>query len=235
MSRSDRLFDLLQTLRTYRYPVQAAVLAKRLEVTVRTVYRDIDTLRSQGAPIDGEAGLGFQLRPGFLLPPLMFDAAEIEALALGARWVAQRADGPLRQAAIDALARIAAVLPPKLRQELEDTPLLIGPGTGSASAKVDLSQVREAIRAERRIEITYRDKSGAASRRVLWPFAVSFFDDTRILVAWCELRQDYRSFRIDQIERLDILDSSYPRPRHALLAEWHERSGVPRQDLSADS
>ncbi len=235
MSRTERLFDLIQLLRTYHFPVTAARLAEKLEVTVRTVYRDIATLQAMGAPVDGEAGMGYRLRPGFLLPPLMFNEEEVEALMLGARWVADRADNRLRQAARGAMARISAVLPERLRKELEDTPLLVGPGKASKDQDQRLIALRRALRSQHKVHLRYRSRAGGASERVLWPFAISFFDSARVLVAWCELRQDYRAFRVDLMEEARVLPQNYPRRRSDLLHEWRTREGIPAQDLGADS
>src|SRR5262245_57724845 len=127
MARAERLLDLIQVLRRHRHPVSGQALANELGVSLRTVYRDIQTLIGQGAAIDGEAGVGYVLRPGFVLPPLMFSDEEIEALVLGSRWVAQRTDEPLARAAANAIAKIAAVLPDDLREGIEGTGLLAGP------------------------------------------------------------------------------------------------------------
>src|SRR5882724_11355558 len=127
MSRAQRLLDLIQALRGYRRPVSGATLAEALGISLRTVYRDIETLKAQGAHIDGEPGVGYVLRPGFMLPPLMFSEEEIEAIVLGSRWVSERADTPLGAAARNAIAKIAAVLPEDLRDSLEASNLLIGP------------------------------------------------------------------------------------------------------------
>ncbi len=159
------------------------------------------SLQAQGAPIDGEAGVGYVLRPGFTLPPLMFSEDEVEALALGSRWVAGRADGPLAAAARNALAKIAAVLPDDKRAEIDASGLLVGPGDPGA-VRVDLAAVRAAIRAERKLAIDYRDADGQASRRLIWPLAIGFFDKVQIIVAWCELRRDFRHFRTDRIDAL---------------------------------
>src|ERR1700726_3062825 len=134
MSRAQRLLDLIQLLRRHRYPVSGAALAEELCVSLRTVYRDIDTLIAQGARIDGEAGAGYVLRDGFMLPPLMFSEEEINALVLGSRWVAERGDDPLRAAARNALAKIVAVLPEDMREEVDAGRLLIGPGAPIAAA-----------------------------------------------------------------------------------------------------
>lgn len=227
MSRSERLFDLLQALRRHRRPVSGQVLARETGVSLRTLYRDIASLQAQGAVIEGEPGVGYVLKPGFLLPPLMFSPEEIEALVLGARWVANRADGSLQAAAGNALARIAAVLPPDLRGELEASALLVGPGAALPADTIDLALVRKAIRAERKLSITYRDGAGGASARVIWPFALSFFDHARVVVAWCELRDGFRHFRTDRIEVAEMLESRYPKRRQAMLKTWREAEGIP--------
>ena len=216
MSRAERLLDLLQTLRRHRLPVSGHRLASELGISLRTLYRDIATLQAQGAEIDGEPGMGYVLKPGFMLPPLMFSTEEIEALVLGTRWVAQRSDARLGLAARNALAKIGAVLPPEVRDELDAIPLLIGPSAVCVVDRVDLSQIRQAIRAEQKVDITYRDDKGADSVRTIWPFALGFFDSVRIVMAWCELRQDYRHFRTDRIAALSA-GPRYPRRRHALL------------------
>jgi predicted DNA-binding transcriptional regulator YafY len=229
VSRAERLLDLIQVLRRYRLPVSGAVLAEELGVSLRTLYRDIETLKGQGARIDGEAGVGFVLRPGFMLPPLMFSEDEIEALVLGSRWVSERADDPMGQAARNALAKIAAVLPDDLKSELELSSLLIGPGEPISAGDADLPAIRDAVRRERKVRITYADAQGAATKRTIWPIALAFFDRVRIVVAWCELRDGYRHFRTDRIQTLASTDKRYPRRRAALLKEWREIEGVPVQ------
>ena len=227
MSRAQRLLDLIQILRRHRYAVSGAALAAELGVSLRTLYRDIGTLQEQGAPIDGEAGIGYLLRPGFTLPPLMFSEEEIEAIVLGSRWVADRGDPRLSLAARDALAKIAAVLPPALKNELEASPLLVGPGGRVTAGEQQLPVVRQAIRGERKLSITYLDDRGNESRRTIWPFALAFFDHVRLCIAWCELRQGFRHFRTDRIGALTLEEGRYPRRRQALLKEWREEIGVP--------
>ncbi len=220
MSRSERLLDLIQILRRHRRPVSGLTLAGELDVSIRTLYRDIATLQGQGAPIEGEPGVGYVLKPGFMLPPLMFTDEEIEAIVLGSRWVAKQPDTRLSAAATDALAKIAAVLPEDLRDELDATALLVGPSVGPTRENLDLGVIRQAIRAERKIELNYEDASGAASRRTVWPFALGFFDKVRVMVAWCEMRQDFRHFRADRISDLAATDTRYPRRRAVMLKEW---------------
>lgn len=227
MSRTERLLDLLQLLRRHRAPVSGADLARELGISIRTFYRDIATLQAQGADIQGEPGLGYVLRPGFTLPPLMFSADEIEALVLGSRWVARRAEDPrLGDAAYNALSKIIAVLPPDLRNAADNSALLI-PGGEVIPAAVDLSAIRLAIRQEHKLSIGYSDNEGAVTERIIWPIAVAFFDKVRVISGWCELRQDYRAFRLDRISRMETLPHRYPRRRAAMLKEWREREGIP--------
>jgi predicted DNA-binding transcriptional regulator YafY len=229
VSRAERLLDLLQLLRRQRAPVSGATLSNELGISLRTLYRDIASLQAQGARIEGEPGLGYILRPGFTLPPLMFSEDELEALVLGSRWVAHRADDRLGLAARDALAKIAAVLPADLRDDLDSTTLLVGPGEPIVSGSLDLGVVRQAIRAERKLVITYRDLKDAESTRTIWPFALGFFDRVRVIVAWCELRQGFRHFRADRIGSLKPTEDGYPRRRQALLREWREVERVAPQ------
>jgi predicted DNA-binding transcriptional regulator YafY len=223
VSRAQRLLDLIQVLRRHRHPVSGATLAEATGVSLRTLYRDIELLKAEGAHIDGEAGVGYVLRPGFMLPPLMFSEEEIEALVLGSRWVHQRADRALADAAANVLAKIGAVLPKDLRETLDESGLLIGPGDPIAAGDAQLPKIRQAIRTERKIGLSYRDNNGADSKRTIWPFALSFFEKVRVVVAWCELREDYRHFRTDRIVVLNMTEKRYPRRRQAMLKEWRER------------
>ena len=229
MSRAERLLSLIEILRRHRAPVSGARLAEKLGVSVRSLYRDIATLQGQGASIEGEAGVGYVLKPGFLLPPLMFSPNEIEAIVLGSRWVAQRADGELAVAARTALAKILTVLPPDLRDEAELSSLLVGPGEALAVGEREIGVIRQAIRRERKLAVAYRDGDLRASRRVVWPFALAYFDRVRVLVAWCELREGFRHFRTDRIDALEVVEERYPRRRAALLKAWREAEGVPPQ------
>ncbi|WP_349435923.1 YafY family protein [Pararhizobium sp. A13] len=225
MSRSARLLDLIQLLRTYRRPVSGAALAQRLGISIRTLYRDIATLQAQGADIQGAPGFGYVLKPGFLMPPMMLSEEEIEALVLGARWVAARTDDELKDAARNALAKIAAVLPTDLRHELETNSLLVSarrPNVGTT----DLSVVREAIRQGLKLDISYADINGRPTTRRIWPFALGYFEETRVLAAWCELREDFRHFRAERIASMTVTDVRVPRRRQHLLAEWRRVHNV---------
>jgi predicted DNA-binding transcriptional regulator YafY len=229
VARSERLLELIQVLRRHRAPVAGCALAEELGVSLRTIYRDIQTLIGQGAAIDGEAGMGFVLRPGFVLPPLMFSDEELEALVLGSRWVAQRTDEPLARAAANAIAKIAAVLPGDLRDSIEATGLLAGPGPKADPEPIDLAPIREAIRSERKLILHYVDRKGDRTRRTVWPIALGFFDRCRVLAAWCELRNGIRHFRTDRILRLTATGKPYPRRRRALMKEWQAQEGIPPQ------
>lgn len=232
MSRAERLLQLMQVLRRHRHPVSGATLAGELGISLRTLYRDIASLQAQGARIDAEPGLGYLLRPGFILPPLMFSDEEIEALALGSRWVAMRADPRLGAAARNLMAKIAAVLPDELRHELDTATLLVGPAEAGAEAgagDAELAQLRGAIRAERKVDIVYRDVQRRESRRTIWPFAVGFFERVRVVMAWCELRGGFRNFRTDRIAALTLTEQRYPRRRQALLKEWRLLEGIAPQ------
>jgi predicted DNA-binding transcriptional regulator YafY len=222
VSRSQRLLDLIQILRRHRYPVTGAALACELDISLRTLYRDIATLQQQGADIAGECGLGYVLRPGFMLPPLMFTEDEIEALVLGSRWVAERADARFGAIARNALAKIAAVLPGELRETLDASTLLIGSSKPVATSDLNLPLVRRAIRSEHKLDISYCDLKGVATKRTIWPFALAFFDQSDVIVAWCELRKDFRHFRADRIVSLTNNEQRYARRRAALLKEWRE-------------
>lgn len=226
MPRAERLFDLLQILRRHRQPVSGASLAGELGISLRTLYRDIAALQRLGAEVDGEPGVGYVLRPGFLLPPLMFAEEEMEAVMLGIRWVAERGDPRLAAAAREARARIGAVLPAELRDRLGTPALLIGPEAAVATGSVDLALLRDALRRERTLRLVYRDQSGAETERTVWPVVLGFFDRMRMLVAWCELRGGFRHFRTDRMVAATVTDERPPRRRAALLKAWQESEGI---------
>jgi predicted DNA-binding transcriptional regulator YafY len=225
LSRSERLLALLQALRRRRRPVSGRVLADELGVSLRTLYRDIAALQGQGAEIEGEAGLGYVLKPGFWLPPLMLSGEEIEALVLGARWVGARTDEKLALAARDAIAKISAVLPPRLREDVESSTLIV-PGKAPVAAAPDLAPIRAAIRAERKLALVYHDAQGSRTERTVWPFGVGYFDEARVVMAWCELRQGFRHFRADRIASCRTLEARYPARRQRLIKDWRLSEGA---------
>lgn len=227
MSRAQRLLELLQILRRHKFPVSGGWLAAELGISLRTVYRDIATLQAQGAQIDGEPGVGYLLRPGFVLPPLMFSVEELEAIVLGSRWVANQSDERLTSAANNALAKIAAVLPPPLREELDTSGMLVGPVARRKAEGQRLAEIRQAIRGEQKLQVIYLDSKGKRTTRVIWPFALAFFEQARIVSAWCEKRNDYRHFRVDRIVRLSPCNQMYEVRRRTLLHAWRQRLGLP--------
>lgn len=178
MSRSERLLALIQVLRRHRRPVSGADLAREMSVSVRTIYRDIQSLVAGGAPIDGEAGVGYVMRPGFTLPPLMFTEEEVEVIVLGSRMVAASTDARLADAARDALAKITAVLPDGRADDVAALGLLSAPRPPDTPDGVDLARLRQAIRAERKVWITYGDEVGNRTERRIWPISLTFYDRT---------------------------------------------------------
>ena len=226
MSRSARLLQLLDQLRRARQPQAGPALAQQLGVSLRTLYRDIATLREQGAAIAGEPGMGYEMRPGFVLPPLMFTPDELEALLLGARWASQQADPELAASAQSALDRIRSALPLDLRIEVDTSGLLV-PAMHRADAAPEPWQttLRQAIRQQRKIQLHYSDEHSRLSERCIWPFAMAFFDRTRVVAAWCELRQDFRHFRADRVRSVTPLAERYPTSRTHLIERWSQQMG----------
>jgi len=226
MNRTERLFALMDALRRHRRPVTAASLADELSVSLRTIYRDVQVLIGLGAPIDGEAGLGYLLRPGFFLPPLMFSEDELEALVLGARWVARQSDTALTQAASNALAKIAAASPKDLRDAMANTGLWVAP-IKDAGAIADVKLVREAIRREHKLVIAYVAETGASTERAIWPIALAFFERRQTVAAWCELRRAFRHFRTDRITAMTPTGERYPTRRSDLVKAWRRETNAP--------
>jgi len=227
VSRTSRLFLLLDALRGHRRPVAATRLAEALSVSLRTIYRDIGTLVELGAPIDGEAGVGYVLRAGFFLPPLMFNEDEIEALVLGARFVEHQGDTALARAAGTALSKIATASPRDLRDGIAEAGLWAPIFKQAATVELPLQPIREAIRREYKIRIAYVNESGDASDRVIWPIALAFLEKVQIVAAWCELRNGFRHFRADRIRDLTPLRLRYPTRRVALVKQWRAEEKIP--------
>ncbi len=219
--RAARLLHLLDELRRRRKPVRGACLAERLGVSLRTLYRDIEALRGQGADIVGDPGVGYQLRPGFLLPPMMFSAEELEAMVLGARWVARHADPELAAAADQAMDRIVGILPEALRLQVETSGLFAD--WNASEPEPWLPVLRRAIREGNSVRMQYADAGGHVTERLIWPFAMAFLAQVRVLAAWCQLRGDFRHFRADRVLALEDTGTRYPGQRHHLLKRWSEQ------------
>ncbi len=224
MDKTERLFAIMDALRRHRRPVTAAALAEEQGVSVRTLYRDVQTLIGLGAPIGGEAGVGYVLRPGFFLPPLMFSAEELEALVLGARWVETRPDPALSAAARNALGKIATASPEDLRDRIGNTGLWpVGPYRDLNPVQPVLAVLREAIRDERVLSITYADEQGRTTVRSIWPLTIAFFEQKQILAAWCTLREDFRNFRTDRILSAQTAEGRFGKRRAVLVREWEDQ------------
>ena len=219
MRRADRLFEIIQQLRGDRL-VTAKVLAMRLEVSIRTVYRDIRDLQASGVPIDGAAGVGYLLRPGYHLPPLMFLPVEIEALIVGARMVKAWAGRDLAAAAAEALVKIGAVVPPDRMRIAERVPIFASGFRIGETERSNLDLLAKGIDERRRARFAYRDADGSETERTVWPLALHFWGQVWTLAAWCELRDDFRTFRIDRAERVALTDASYPHTRGRTLEDY---------------
>jgi predicted DNA-binding transcriptional regulator YafY len=222
MRRADRLFQIIQILRRHRAPTTAEAIAAELEVSKRTLYRDIADLIGQRVPIRGEAGIGYVLDGDFDMPPLMLTPDEIEAAVLGAQWVAARGDATLAQAARDLVAKIETAVPDRLRPFVEH-PASISPCMRATEAEpVDFRRLRAAIHGGLKMHIAYRDEVGRASERTIWPIMIGYFETARLIAAWCELRQDFRHFRTDRIVSARFSDERYPARRGDLHSRWRK-------------
>ncbi|QGZ58765.1 helix-turn-helix transcriptional regulator [Paraburkholderia acidiphila] len=220
MRRADRLFQIIQILRRAKRPVTARVLSEELEVSMRTVYRDIADLMGQRVPVSGEAGIGYVLDRDYDMPPLMLTPDELEAAVLGAQWVAQRSDPALARAARDLIAKIAAALPDPLRLFIAEPTVSTPPPQSLCVDTLSIAQVREWIRAGRKLRIRYRDELGRVSERTIWPLLIGYADAVRLLAAWCELRQAFRHFRTDRIVEAAFLEEEHEGRRSVLMARW---------------
>jgi len=220
LRRADRLFDIIRILRTAARPVTAAAIAEELEVTVRTVYRDVATLQARRIPIEGAAGVGYVLRRGYELPPLMFTEDEAEAIAVGVRLLARTGDPGLQKAASSVLSKVTLVVPDPLRDYLTTAPVYVSKSGAPVPAQRDLpSTIRHAIRAARKIRIAYQNGDGRSSERVIQPFAVAYYTGATLICAWCELRNDVRHFRTDRVVSADVLEESFSIPE-TVIAKW---------------
>jgi predicted DNA-binding transcriptional regulator YafY len=211
--RIQRLFSILDRLRARRHPVSAETLAEDLGVSLRTIYRDMVTLQSMGAPIRGEGGVGYQIEKGYFLPPLHFDADELDAIIIGMRLVAARGDKPLADAATRASAKISAVLPEDMEDSYYDAPLLAySVQPKSEEETIDfLSPLRTALRDRALLHIEYLDLKGQLSERDIRPLGLTAFDKVWLLTSWCEKSDDFRSFRVDRLKAVERTGQTFRR------------------------
>lgn len=219
MRRADRLFEIIQVLRRTRVPTSAEAIARELEVSKRTIYRDIAALAARRVPISGEAGVGYVLERGFDMPPLMLTEDEADAAVLGARWVASRGEPELAAAARSLLAKIEAVVPERLRASLLRPATSVAP-IAQVAEGVRAKDLRAAIRSHHKLRIGYRDEQGRATERVVWPVLLGYRDAGRILAAWCESRQAFRYFRTDRMVGAEVLPDAIPERAASLRARW---------------
>jgi predicted DNA-binding transcriptional regulator YafY len=220
LRRTERLFQIIQILRRASRPVTAGAVAGELETSLRTVYRDMAELIAQRVPIRGEAGIGYVLDRGFDMPPLMLTPDEIEAAVLGAQWVAGRGDQALATAARDLIAKIGAVIPEHLRPFLIDSTVSASGVRHLPQDTIDLTHLRAWIHSQRKVALSYCDEEDRRTERVVWPIGIGYFEAARIIIAWCELRRDFRHFRTDRVVTAEFLDQRYPTRRNVLRTAW---------------
>ncbi|MBZ9766564.1 YafY family transcriptional regulator [Mesorhizobium sp. CA6] len=220
MRRADRLFQLIQILRRSSRPVTAAAISQELEVSKRTVYRDIADLMGQRVPITGEAGFGYILHPGFDMPPLMFTPDEIEAILLGAKWVSSHSDALIATAASDVVSKIAAVVPDALRPFIAEPSMTIRPVQSPPNETINIAPIRQAICDGRKLRLRYRSKADETTTRTVWPVILGYSETSRLLVAWCELRQDLRHFRTDRIVAVEVSEEAISLRDGELRRRW---------------
>jgi predicted DNA-binding transcriptional regulator YafY len=222
MRRADRLFEIIQHMRR-KQTVKARELSESLEVSERTIYRDVRDLIASGVPIEGEAGVGYVLKAGFDLPPLMFKEQEIEALVLGARIVESWADAELAAAATDAIAKIEAVIPDQLKVYMANTALLAPCAHYMAPISFDLAELRRAVRSRLKVRFRYTDVLRQGSERTVWPLSLAFFGPVWVMAAWCELRADFRTFRLDRMEDFSVTQEPFKSERGKTLHDFLKR------------
>jgi predicted DNA-binding transcriptional regulator YafY len=219
MRPADRLFQIVLMLGRGRV-VTARALAEQLEVSERTIYRDVQDLMASGVPIDGEAGVGYCLRRGYQVPPMMFDEDELQALLFGADVAKTWGDAQMAEAAERILAKVDAVLPDRLRPQLSSQSLVVPDREIPEATTRMLGAVRDAINRKVRVFLDYRDASDQATERIVWPLTLVYWGRTWTLGAWCELRQNFRNFRIDRLAAINVLNSGFPDEPGKRLADY---------------
>jgi predicted DNA-binding transcriptional regulator YafY len=229
MRRTERLFQIIQILRSSRSPVTGRSLANELEVSLRTLYRDMAELTVQRVPVTGEAGTGYVMDDGYDMPPLMLTADELEAAALGAAWVASQADPSLARAARDLVSKLSDAIPKELR------PIVLDASSRSISTQARLQEqfdgavLRHAIRERYRLQLTYQDNNERITNRVVWPMLIAYLNANRYIVAWCETREDYRHLKTDRVQKLNVLEGKYPARRAVLIKGWDDAMAKRRE------
>ncbi len=217
MSRSVRFFEIIQILRQAKEPVTAKMLAEQLEVNIRTIYRDIASLQASKLPIEGEAGIGYIMRTGLDLPPLMFSQEELEAIVVGLSMLGRSADSGLIHAATSVASKISNVLP---ENSIVTTPHQVSQWNQIPASHVQPEELRRIIREEAEIDILYLDLQDVTTQRVIKPIALFYYIDVIVLVAWCTLREGFRHFRIDRIQNYEITGNIFTDEGNQLRRDW---------------
>jgi predicted DNA-binding transcriptional regulator YafY len=219
MRRADRLFELVQRVRGRRLST-AAHLAQALHVSLRTIYRDVADLQSRGVPIEGEAGVGYRMRSGYTLPPLMFTAAQAQALVASVRMAQPWLDAALAAEAEAALGKIMAVLTPQARAAAESLALFAPDVRADAPVRAALGELRHAVVAQRKVRLDYADAQGRTTQRVVRPLGCFYWGAVWTLAAWCETREAFRNFRIDRVRQVGVLDEGFAAEPGKTLADF---------------
>lgn len=228
MRRGDRLFEIIEILRRAKAPISAQSIGDELGITKRTVYRDVAALIAQGVPINGEAGVGYILDPGFHMPPLMLTPDEIEAVTLGVMWVRTRGEPELALAAEKLITKLETVAPARYRTSFLEPTVSVAPVVQPEEV-LGAAAIRSAIRRRKKIALVYSDNAGNETRRVIWPILLGYRDDSRIIAAWCELREDFRYFRTERIAVAEVLDDPIPRRMDVLRSDWEDAMTAARR------
>jgi len=230
MRRTERLFQIIQILRGARAPITGRMLAEELEISLRTLYRDMAELVAQRVPVTGEAGTGYVLDDGYDMPPLMLTPDELDAAALGASWVARHGDPSLARGARDLMAKLSVSVPEELRPIILDNSFRTVSSRPRLKEPFDGAILRQAIRDRLKLSLHYVDAKAAETWRVIWPLFVAYFDDARIIVAWCESREDFRHFRTDNVQSLQIEGEKYPVRHAAAIKDWESMMAERRSE-----
>jgi len=220
MARSSRMFEVIQFLRGASKPTPAWAIADALEVTKRTIYRDIAALQAMRVPIEGEAGVGYVMRAGFDLPPLMFTPDEIEAIAVGLSLIGRTRDTGLQKAASCVTRKISDVLPNAAGARIDGSPLRVSHWNSIPPSDVDVQAMRKAIRDEEKLFLHYHDAEMRSTERTVCPIALIYYVDNIVLAAWCEVRADFRHFRVDRVRQCLITDGRFKGEGDRLRAGW---------------
>lgn len=227
--RADRLFEIIQLLRRAKEPLTAKVIGERLEASTSTIYRDIATLVARRIPIVGEAGTGYVLHRSFDFPPLALTPDEIQATVLGAQWVQNNGDPLLARAASSVLSKLSSAVPNEQRQLVDDPVVAAAPALPSDAAKHDVSRIKTWCQQGWKVSIRYVDRNDCLTQRAIWPFLIGYQDGIHVLIGWCELRDDFRLFRLERIQELVFLDEPYPESPSALRGKYLADLGQPRE------